>query len=246
MCSWKSVIKQCNSDLQQLLNLNCLTAALYAEGLLTDQEQQELANESSVPFKQNSHFIQKILPFKGEQSFKKFLRVLENDAQHCGHKELFDNLARCYARVHIPSTFGNEDDSEHIDLTKRQLKLVLGELIKESVRNQIKEVLTLQKKHEEQEANRHKKLINLLNSFLNQQRNNSGVDTEGDQRRISTISNTTSFTTCSSAVGSSYSADYEESDTLSIYSGEYPGLVEDIKPTTSILGSPDDEQLVCD
>lgn len=246
MCSWKSVIKQCNSDLQQLLNLNCLTAALYTEGLLTDQEQQELANEASVPSKQNSHFIQKILPFKGEQSFKKFLRVLENDGQHCGHRELFDSLARCYARVHVPSAFGNEDESERVDLTKRQLKMLLGELIKESVHDQFKEVLTLQKKHEEQEANRHKKLMNVLNSLFNQQRNNSGVDTEGpDQRRISTISNTTSFTTCSSAVGSSYSADCEESDTLSIYSGEYPGLAEDIKPTMGILGSPDDEQLVC-
>lgn len=112
------------------------------------------------------------------------------------------------------------------------------------MRDQIREVLTQQKRHEEQELNRHKTLMNFLNSVFNQQRNNNGVDTERDQRRISTISNATSITTCSSAVGSTYSADCEESDTLSIYSGEYSSLVED-KPTTSLLCSPDDEHLVC-
>ena len=246
MCSWKSVIKECNSDLQQLLNLKCLSPALFAEGLLTDQEQQELANEASVPCKQNSHFIQTILPYKGEQSFNKFLTVLKNDDQHSGHKELFERLARCYAAARIHSlTPGNEDDSEHLTITTRQLKLVLEELIKDAVRVQCKEMIMVQKKHEEQEQRRHKALMNLINILINQQRNNSGVDADDpDQRRISVLSNTTSLTV-SSAVGSCYSADGEESDTLSIYFGEYPSPAEDAKPTASRLCSPEDEQPVC-
>ena len=246
MCSWKSVIKECNSDLQQLLNLNCLTPALYTEGLLTDQEQQELTNEASVPCKQNSHFIQTILPFKGEQSFKKFLKVLENDNQHSGHKELFDRLAHCYTagtRVHS-STRKSKNDSEHLNLTTRQLKLVMGEL-KDALLGQFKEVIMTQKRHEEQEQNRYKVLMNLINILINQQRNNNGVDAdEPDQRRISVLSNTTSLS-ISSAVGSCYSADCEESDTLSVYSGDYSSLAEDAKPTANRLCSPDDEQPVC-
>lgn len=236
------MIKQCNSELQELLNLNCLTTTLYAEGLLTDQEQQELANEASIPCKQNSHFIQKILPFKGEQSFKTFLKVLEIDNQHCGHKELFDYLAKCYTA----GARGSEDDSERMNVTKQQLQLILGEVIKDAVHDQLKEVIRLQKRHEEQESNRHKTLTNLINSMFNQLRNNSGQsDTDVDQRRVSVISNATSFAS-SAGVGSSYSADCEESYTLSIHSGDDSNLA-DAKPIASSgsLCSPEDEQLVC-
>ena len=234
------MIKQCNSKLHALLNLNCLSHALYAKGLLTDQELQELGTESSVPSKQNSNFIQKILPFKGEQSFKIFLNVLEDDEEHSGHKELFDCLNCCYKET----CAGNENDLELRNLTKRQLELVLGELIKEAVRDQFKEMMTLQRKHEEKEVNRHKTLMSLINSLFNQQRNNNGLDAEEDQRRISTISNTTSFTT-GSMVGSTYSADCEESDTLSIFSDFSGVAAEDTKLARRILSSPDDEHSVC-
>ena len=256
MCSRKSVIKECSLDLQQLLNLNCLTPALFTAGLLTDQEQQELTNEASVPCKQNLHFIQTILPFKGEQSFVTFLKVLENDNQHSGHKELFDKLVHCYkaATGGQTSTPGSENDYEHVNITMRQLKLVLGEvlgefaceLIKNTVRDQFKEMMKSQKRHEELEQNRYKALTNLLNSLINQQRNSNGVDAdEADQRRISVLSNTTSLTVSSTVGSGSYSADGEESDTLSVYSGEYSCFAEEAKPIASRLCSPDDEQLVC-
>lgn len=237
MCSWKSVIKQCNTKLQELLNLNCLTTKLYAEGLLTDQEQQELTNEAALPSKQNLHFIQKILPFKGEQSFKRFLKVLENENQHCGHKELFESLAQCYARTCVQPSLS----SELANLTQQELKSMLGEVIKDAMRDQIKEVITLQRKHEELEINRHKFLINLIHGLFNHQRNNSGVDADDhheDQRKISVASSITN----SSAVGSAYSADCEElSDSLSTHSGDYS---EDMKSFGNSLYSPDDEQMV--
>ena len=126
----------------------------------------------------------------------------------------------------------------------------MGELIKDAVRVQCKESLTemimCQRKHEEQEQSRHKALLYLINILINEQRNNIGVDAadEPDQRRISVLSNTTSLTV-SSAVGSSYSADCEESDTLSVYSGEYPSPAEDAKLTANRLCSPEDEHPVC-
>ena len=237
MCSWKSVIKKCNSELQQLLNLNCLTPVLYKEGLLTDQEQQELAKEAAVPCKQNSHFVQTILPFKGEQPFKKFLKVLENDKQHCGHKELFERLSRHY-RTGNSSTPGTDNESERINL------LSLGKLINDAVKDQVKELITLQKKHEEQEQNRHKAILHLINKLINQQQNSNTTNAEEGQRRISVISNATSLTTSSAVDGSCYSADCEESDTYSVHSGDYSNFAEDAKPIASNLCSPEDEQLV--
>ena len=237
MCSWKSVIKECNSELQQLLNLNCLTPVLYKEGLLTDQEQQELAKEAAVPCKQNSHFVQTILPFKGEQPFKKFLSVLENDKQHCGHKELFERLSRHYTTRHSP-TPGTDYESERLNL------LTLGKLINDAVKDQVKELITLQKKHEEQEQNRHKVILSLINRLINQQRNSNSTDGEEGQRRISVISSAASLTTSSAVDSSCYSADCEESDTLSVHSADYSNFAEDAKPIASNLCSPEDEQLV--
>ena len=240
MCSWKSVIKECNSELQQLLNLNCLSPALYKAGLLTDQEQQELAKEAAVPSKQNSLFIRTILPFKGEQSFKKFLTVLENDKEHCGHKELFIKVTRHYSMRHS-STPRSEIELEHINLS------TLDKLIKDAVKDQVKELITLQKKHEEQEHKRHNALMHLINSLINQQRNSNGAtDADEKQRRISLLSTTTSLTGISSAIsGSGYSADCEESDILSLHSADYSSFAEDAKPIVSYLYSPEDEQLVC-
>jgi len=232
------VIKQCNSELQELLNLNCLTAALYREGLLTDQEQQEITNDAALPYKQNSHFVHKILPFKGEQSFKKFLALLENDNQHSGHKELFAILVQCYTGKCVQSSKSErEDDSERINVTKRQLKLILGELINDTVGEQLKEMVAIQKRHEV--------LLNLIMNNLNQRRNNDGLNPDDENhRRISYVSNTTNSSR-NSAVGSSYSADCEGSDTLSIFSGDLSGLMmEDMKQQHSLY-SPDDEHLVC-
>ena len=248
MCSWKSVIKHCFSDMQELLNLNCLASTLYAKGLLTDQELQEITNEHAVPSRQNSHFTRNILPYKGERSFETFLEVLENDKQHSGHKELFAKLIKCYKGARAHSSTG-EIDSDHTYVTKRQLKLIFGELmdmVRDTICDQLKEVIAQQKKHEElqkfheeQEQNRHQAMMKLINNLVNQQHSNGGLDPDvpqDSQRRISAISIASSVVT-----GGGYSADYEESETLSVHSS-----LEDMKPFGSIPCSPDDEHSVSD
>ena len=252
-CPYKNVIRGCSKDLQELLNLNCLMDSLWSKGLLTDQEQQELTSENGVPSRQNTFFVHKVLPYKGDEAFQKFLRILEKDRQHSGHKELFHKLSNCYAGKE--SVQPSDSEVECCTVTKRssELEQIIRETIKNELRDELASAFTsfmeimlgnVDKKLKESEQ----KMETMLSDGLQKQeqenleryrRLESMIKVNQAKSRSISISSTVTSNR-SSVISSNYYGDCEESDNVSSLSGEdskrssiYSNCPEELGPSYS-------------
>jgi len=229
--------------------------SLWSKGLLTDQEQQELTSEIGVPSKQNSYFIHKVLPYKGDQAFQRFLRILEKDRQHSGHRELFHKLSSCYSSKENVQPSDSEPESCNLGCNTMKLtgQPEFEQIIRETIKNELSStfstfmetmLVSMDKKlkesqqeieaklsdrlqkQEQEHIDRYKQLENMIKNSISQAKS----------RSISVSSTITSNR--SSTISSSYYGDCEESDTISSISGEdskrssvYSNYPEEIGPS---------------
>ena len=72
----------------QTLNMRILAPYLLQNGLLAPSEYQQL-DALGTPRNQAQHFLINVLPTKGEEGLKKFLKCLKQETEHSGHQYLF-------------------------------------------------------------------------------------------------------------------------------------------------------------
>jgi len=211
--------------------------SLWSKGLLTDLEQQELTSEIGVPSKQNSFFIHKVLPYKGDHAFQRFLRILEKDRQHSGHKELFHKLCNCYTGKENVQPSDSEPESCNAakQTNLSEFEQVIRETIKNEVKNEILSELSttfsalmetmlvsMDKKLKESQQVIETRLSDRLEKQEQEQLDRykqlenmiKKSIMQAKSRSISVTSNR------SSMISSNYYGDCEESDTISSISGE--------------------------
>ena len=73
------------------LNVNSLIPYLQCEDLLTSEELEFLVSAHRTNF-DKKQFLLSILPSKGENAHKKFIRCLSQDTEHSGHADLVKML----------------------------------------------------------------------------------------------------------------------------------------------------------
>ena len=83
-CIW-SKVEQHYPRIIGMLNARVLEPLLIQKGLLTPDEREEL--ESRGYYDQNKYLL-RILPRKGENSFKLFLECLREEKTHMGHEDI--------------------------------------------------------------------------------------------------------------------------------------------------------------
>jgi len=229
---------------------------LWSKGLLTDQEQQELTSEIGVPSKQNSNFIHKVLPYKGDRAFQRFLRILEKDRQHSGHRELFHKLSSYYSSKENVQPSDSEPESCNLGCNAMKLtgQPEFEQIIRETIKNELSSTFSTfmetmlvcmdkklkesqqeievklsdrLQKQEQEYFDRYEQLENMIKNSTSQ---------AAKSRSISVSSTITSNRT--SVISSSYYGDCEESDTISSISGEdskrssvYSNYPEEIGPS---------------
>ena len=73
------------------LNVNSLLPHLQCEDLLTSEELDFLVSIHKTNF-DKKQFLLSILPSKGENAYKRFVRCLSQDTEHSGHADLVKML----------------------------------------------------------------------------------------------------------------------------------------------------------
>ena len=73
------------------MKVNELMPHLIAKDLLTRSEREKLDSLQGLEYDQNKYLL-KILPRKGDHSYKLFLECLEEEKEHLGHKDIVEWL----------------------------------------------------------------------------------------------------------------------------------------------------------
>lgn len=77
--------------------MEMLVPHLIQKNLLTKTEYHELSTYPS--WKRSEYFVLKILPTKGEEGCKRFLKCLEEEDEHSGHQDLFRLLENAKVKL---------------------------------------------------------------------------------------------------------------------------------------------------
>ena len=90
---YRVLLEQHHPDIEQLLDLPTLIPRLNTHHLLTPGQAEHLSNEHYS----HSQRVLKLLEYiqkKGAEGYRRFLRAIEEETTHMGHKELYAILAK--------------------------------------------------------------------------------------------------------------------------------------------------------
>lgn len=89
---WPPLLKDNYDDFLQNVNLDALLPDLIKNSLLTLSESQELQCYKEMHRRQNQHFLLNVLPRKGRNGFKLFMKCLKAEKEHLGHRYLAEKF----------------------------------------------------------------------------------------------------------------------------------------------------------
>ena len=85
--------------------MNSLLPHLQRENLLTSEECDILISTQKTHF-DKKQFLLSILPSKGENAYKRFIKCLSQDKEHSGHADLVKMLTTAQQPPNIGSNIG--------------------------------------------------------------------------------------------------------------------------------------------
>lgn len=88
---WPPPVTDHCHDIIQSLNMEMLTPHLLQNDLLAPPEYQQL-DALGTSWKQAKYFLLNVLPTKGQDGFKRFMKCLKEEKEHSGHQDIFRRL----------------------------------------------------------------------------------------------------------------------------------------------------------
>ena len=95
---WKILIDSNAHDCERLIDITSLLPFLLQNHLLTSNEQ-EILMKSTFTECQKIQYLLLLIHKKGAEGYRGFLRAIEHESSHLGHRELYTILTNCKPRL---------------------------------------------------------------------------------------------------------------------------------------------------